>query len=73
MSNFSEDLGAVIGIVLMVLLFTILFATAAFGAPVKTAPFCTKHQLRVHAYEHGDCRIWMRNASGGGQHYARKS
>jgi hypothetical protein len=36
-------------------------------AQAATLPFCTQHQLKVKAYEDGTCRIWMRNAIGGGQ------
>jgi len=44
-------------------------AVPARAAVLK--PFCTQHQLKVKAYERGECRIWFRNAVGGGQVYGR--
>jgi len=44
---------------------------AAQAARTLPAPFCSPEQIKDGAYETGDCRIWRRNAIGGGQTHAR--
>jgi hypothetical protein len=56
---------------LVIAVVAICIALPAFPVRAATLPFCTQHQLKVKAYEHGKCRIWMRNAIGGGQTYGR--
>lgn len=51
----------------------ILLAVPVPAVAATLPPFCTQHQLKVHAYEKGACRVWFRNATGGGQVYGRHS